>query len=126
MAAGNVKSYRDLLVWQKGIALADIVYAETKTFPKEELYGMTIQVRRAAASIPSNIAEGWGRESTKNYVQFLKISRGSLFELETMMIICRNQKYLPDTALQSILKVTGELTKMLNAIISKLNSYQTE
>ena len=85
-----VKSYKDLVVWQKGIMLVDLVYAVTGKFPKEEMYGLTNQIRRAAVSIPANIAEGWGRDSTKNYLQFLRISRGSLYEVETMLTISFN------------------------------------
>jgi four helix bundle protein len=123
MEKSPVKSYQDLMVWQKAIALADLVYAETKKFPKEELYGLTNQIRRAVVSIPANIAEGWGRDSTKNYVQFLKISRGSLYELETMMVISFNQNYLDKQALTSCKNEINELGRMLNTLIKKLNNY---
>ncbi|HPJ98763.1 MAG TPA: four helix bundle protein [Candidatus Hydrogenedentes bacterium] len=79
----KIASYRDLKVWQESMTLAEEVYQATAAFPKEELYGLTSQMRRAAVSIPSNIAEGWGRGSTPDYVRFLRIARGSLKELET-------------------------------------------
>jgi len=91
----KIESFKDLIVWQKGIELVNEIYKVTKHFPKEELYGLTSQIRRAAISIPANIAEGWGRGTTKNYIQFLEISRGSLYELETLIIISTNQSCRP-------------------------------
>ncbi len=79
----SIQSYRDLRVWQKGMDLAEICYLITREFPKEEMYTMTSQIRRAAASIPANIAEGYGREYRREYIQFLRIAQGSLKELET-------------------------------------------
>jgi len=76
-----MKTYRDLLVWQKAMTLVTEVYRKTKTFPREEVYGLTSQVRRSAVSIPSNIAEGYGRNSTSDYIRFLQIASGSLYEL---------------------------------------------
>jgi four helix bundle protein len=91
---GEIKSYKDLLVYKKGLDLVNDIYATTKKYPKEEVFGLTNQMRRAAISVPSNISEGYGRDSTKNYTQFLKISKGSLFELETLLIISRNQELI--------------------------------
>ena len=85
----KVESFKDLFVWQKGIELVNDIYKLTKQFPKDEVYGLTSQIRRAAISIPANIAEGWGRGTTKNYIQFLEISRGFLLELETLIIIAK-------------------------------------
>jgi len=85
----KVESFKDLFVWQKGIELVNDIYKLTKQFPKDEVYGLTSQIRRAAISIPANIAEGCGRGTTKNYIQFLEISRGSLLELETLIIIAK-------------------------------------
>ncbi|MFP6673929.1 MAG: four helix bundle protein [Pirellulaceae bacterium] len=79
----TINSYRDLQVWQKGMVLAKECYFLTREFPREEMYGMTLQIRRAAASVPANIAEGYGRESTGDYIRFLRVSQGSLKELET-------------------------------------------
>jgi len=115
-----MKSYRDLTVWQKAITLARVVYHATQTFPGKELYGLTSQIRNAASSIPANIAEGWGRGSRKEYVQFLKISRGSLYELETHLFLSRELDYLSKRALEDLLVKTGEVGKMLNALITSL------
>ncbi|MEM6837578.1 MAG: four helix bundle protein [Cyanobacteria bacterium P01_C01_bin.120] len=82
-----MQSYRDLEVWQKGIALAAVCYRITQTFPKAEVYGMVSQIRRAAISIPANIAEGDGREYRNDYVRFLRIAQGSLKELETHFLL---------------------------------------
>jgi len=83
------RSYRDLLIWQKGIQLTVLVYQLSKTFPREDLYGLTSQMRRAAVSIPSNIAEGAGRLNTPEFRQFLGIARGSSFELQTQLTIAK-------------------------------------
>src|SRR5688572_10826237 len=88
MKGDEVRSFRDLLVWQQAMTLAKDCYFLTKGFPKEELYGMTSQMRRAAASVPANIAEGSGRGSRKDYQQFLRIALGSLRELETYLLLC--------------------------------------
>ena len=87
MAERAINSYQDLNVWQDGMALAELCYRLTKEFPREELFAMTSQIRRAAVSIPSNIAEGHGRESTQSFVQFLRVSQGSLKELETHLLL---------------------------------------
>ena len=84
----GLQSYRDLEVWQVGMDLAEQCYLTTRTFPRDELFGMTSQIRRAAGSIPANIAEGQGRESTKEFLHFLSIARGSLREVETHLILC--------------------------------------
>lgn len=83
----SIKSYRDLTVWQDAMALAVAVYELTRSFPKEELYGLTSQMRRAAASVAANIAEGHGREQTRSFIQFLRIAQGSLKEVETHLYL---------------------------------------
>ncbi len=88
-----LRSYRDLLVWQKAVELALLVYRLSEGFPRREIYGLTSQVRRAAVSVPSNIAEGYGRSSRKEYVQFLSIAQGSLKEMETQTIIAQRLGY---------------------------------
>ena len=116
----KITSYKDLEVWRKSIVLVKQVYFLTSSFPNEERFGITSQMRRAAVSIPSNIAEGWGRFSTKNYIQFLKNSRGSLFELETLLTITIDLEY-HDSSQQSVIAgLMVEIGKMLNAIIVKL------
>lgn len=117
---GEIKSYKDLIVWQKSIAMVSLVYESTKFFPTEERFGLTSQIRRSAVSVPSNIAEGWGRNSTKNYIQFLKISKGSLFELETQILISKNLEFITQSA--NIDKLITEIGKMLNTLITKLET----
>jgi four helix bundle protein len=118
----KIESFKDLLIWQKGIELVNNIYKATKNFPKEELYCLTSQIRRAAISIPANIAEGWGRGTTKNYIQFLEISRGSLFELNTLIIISCNQEYLSKETCDEIENKINEIGRMLNALITKLEN----
>ncbi len=115
----TVKSYKELIVWQKSIDLVSLIYNISKGFPEDEKFGLTSQIRRASVSVPSNIAEGWGRLSRKNYIHFLRISRGSLFEVETQIIIAKNLKYFDDS--KEIDNLIVEISKMLNAMMSKLN-----
>jgi four helix bundle protein len=89
-----MNSFRDLQVWQKGMVLVSEVYIITNKFPKEELYALTSQIKRCAVSIPSNIAEGFGKRHKQDYVRFLEISRSSLYELQTQLEISKNIKYL--------------------------------
>jgi four helix bundle protein len=116
-----IKSYKDLEIWRKGILLSMEIYSLTSSFPVNEQYGLTSQVRRAATSIPANIAEGYGRESGKNYIQFLKISRGSLYELDTFLTIARGLKYLSKEQREHLYQQTEELSKMINSLIKKLD-----
>jgi len=122
MEKKKIESYKDLIVWQKGIEIVNDIYNLTKHFPKYELYSLTSQIRRAAISIPTNIAEGWGRGTTKNYIQFLEISRGSLFELEALIIISTNQSFLTQDKCAEISIKINEIGKMLNGLITKLES----
>ena len=117
----EIKSYKDLLIWQKGINITNLVYTLLKSFPNEEMYALTSQLKRSTVSIPSNIAEGFGRNSVKSYLNFLKISRGSLFELETQLIIAENQNYIQDIELYNkIMGLIIEEGKMINSYINKL------
>jgi four helix bundle protein len=100
--------------------LAVEVYEVTKTFPHSETYGLTSQMRRSAASVAANIAEGYGRDSTKSYVHFLKTARGSLIELETLAVLAYRVQILPEPRLQSALSSVVTLNKMLNALIKSL------
>lgn len=115
-----IKTYRNLIVWQKAIELTTQIYKITKRFPKEELYGLTSQIRRAAVAISSNIAEGQSRGHLLEYIQFLKIAYGSAAELETQIIIARNIEYISLIEYQDILNLLYEIMKMLNSLISKL------
>ncbi|PWK20326.1 four helix bundle protein [Xanthomarina spongicola] len=106
------------MVWQKAMALVTLIYNLTKTFPEDERFGLTSQMRRCSVSIPSNIAEGWGRLSRKNYIQFLRISRGSLYELETQILITKQLNYINDS--EKVESLIIEISKMLNSLIRKL------
>ncbi len=115
-----VNSYKELIVWQKSIELVSKVYSLTKKFPNDEKFGLVSQLNRASVSIPANIAEGWGRESRKNYVQFLRISRGSLFELETLLVISTNEGFVTPESFKEISIQTEEVSRMLISMIKKL------
>lgn len=120
---GNIKSYKDLLIWQKGIQIVILTYKIAKQFPSEEIYALTSQVKRAAVSIPSNIAEGYGRNGDKSLSHFLNISRGSLYELETQIIIASELEFIKDVELYNhLLKLIEEESKMINAFSAKLGS----
>ena len=112
--------YKDLTVWQKAMDLATEIYRLTKKLPKEELYGLTNQLRRAAISIPSNIAEGNARFSAKEYVRFLSIARGSNAEVETQLLLCVRLDYLTSAEIEETLSLNDEIGKMLTAMIKKL------
>ena len=116
----KIKSYKDLAVWQKAMVLVGEVYKISQTFPQTEVFTLTSQLRRAAISIPSNIAECYGRNMTREYQQFLRIARGSLLEVETCMQIADNLGYLQQQQLTLLLSQTKEINKMLNAIINSL------
>ncbi len=113
-----LKSYKELIVWQKSMILVKELYIITESFPENEKFGLISQIRRASVSIPSNIAEGWGRLSRKNYIHFLRISRGSLFELETQVLISKELNYINDSDIIEDLII--EISKMLNSLIKKL------
>ncbi len=115
-----LKSYKELTVWQKSVALAKLVYLLTENFPKSELYGITSQMRRAAISVPSNIAEGYGRKSTKEYGQFFSVAYGSALELETQVIISKDLKLTEIDNFIKVEQLLGEVLKMLNSMISKM------
>ena len=110
-------TYTDLEVWQAAMDLAEDVYRNTKNFPKEETYGLTIQLRRAAVSVPSNIAEGKGRSSDKELAQFLCHSRGSLFEVETQINLARRLGYLDAQQAVTVLRNTARVGQLLNGLL---------
>jgi four helix bundle protein len=118
----EIRSYRDLRVWQNGMEIATKVYRLTQHWPKTELYGLTSQARRAATSIPANIAEGYGRHNTGSYIQFLKIAQGSLKELETHLILASRIDIATEPELEPILVQTDDLGKMLFGLIRKLST----
>ncbi len=118
--SNEIKSFKDLLVWQRGIQLTRIVYNITRKFPSQEQFGLTSQMRRAAVSVPSNIAEGWMRNSPKYFSQFLRISLGSLGELETQLEICFAEQYIGEVEYKEVAMSIQELRKMLLAFHSSL------
>jgi len=117
----KITSFKDLLIWQKAITVVKETYLFTKSLPEDERFGLTSQMRRSAVSIASNIAEGWGRNSTKSYIQFLRIARGSLMELETQLIICKELSYIENENYNTINDLIVEESKMLNALIKAIN-----
>jgi four helix bundle protein len=126
MAKAAVQSYQDLQVWRQRMDLAEACYWMTKSFPREELYGMTSQIRRAASSIPANIAEGNGRESRLEYIHFLRIAQGSLKELETFLQLSARVELAPDVTVQQTLCQCEAIGKMLRALIRTLQTPKEE
>ena len=118
----KIESYRDLIVWQKSIQLVKGIYQLTRSFPKEELYGLVMQMRRSSVSIPSNIAEGYGRNSKSDYLRFLKIAVGSLYELQTQLEIALELSFTRKDNISDILKLGIEIEKMLVSLIRNLNN----
>ncbi|RWO16885.1 four helix bundle protein [Mesorhizobium sp.] len=115
-------SYMDLIVWQQAVDLAVAVYGATKSWPKEELYALTSQVRRAASSVPANIAEGYGREVRGSYQQFLRIAQGSLKELETQLLIAERTGIASNGTAASLLASTESVGTLLRLLIRKLSA----
>jgi four helix bundle protein len=116
----GIKSYRDLIVWQQAVDLVVAVYRLTRAWPKEELFGLTSQVRRAATSIPANIVEGYGRDNTGSYRQFLKIAQGSLKELETHLIVGDRIGLTAGEEMMQLLRRSDEIGRMLGQLIRKI------
>lgn len=115
-----MNSYRDLIVWQKSMILVTLIYKLTKQFPKDEKFGLTSQIKRSSVSIPSNIAEGYGRKYTKEYSRFLQIARGSLYECQTQFEIALNLDFIKSEDLKAINQISMEVEKMLNSLINKI------
>ncbi|HEY3973414.1 MAG TPA: four helix bundle protein [Candidatus Sulfotelmatobacter sp.] len=112
--------YKDLIAWQKAMDLVNAVYNVTDAFPKREVYSLTDQIRRAAVSIPSNIAEGQARYSNREFLHYLRHSRGSLAELETQILIAQRRSYLSESQAAELLKRADELSRILSGLISSL------
>jgi four helix bundle protein len=121
-----VRNYKDLDVWKRSVAMTTEVYQLTSGFPNSERFGLASQARRSAGSIGSNIAEGWGRASTGEYIQFLSIARGSLTELETHMIVACNLHLMSPEKLGNASREVEEIGKMLNGLIGALKSRRTK
>ena len=114
--SAKIESHKDLLVWQQAMDLAVGIYVVTRAWPKEELYGLTSQARRAASSVPANIAEGYGRETRPAYDHFLRIAQGSLKELETHLLIAQRAGVAPGRELDSLLAATESVGKLLRSV----------
>ena len=117
----KINSYQDLIVWQKAVELVVEIYKLTRSFPKSETYGLTSQMRRAAVAIPSNIAEGYRRKHTKEYIQFLSIANGSAAELETQIVVAKQLEETKKLNFQKASSLLEEVLKMLNVLISNLS-----
>ncbi|HTK95980.1 MAG TPA: four helix bundle protein [Terriglobales bacterium] len=119
-------SYRDLVVWQAAIELVTRIYRTTDSFPKQETYGLTAQIRRAAVSVPSNIAEGQGRNSAREFLQFLGHARGSLVEVETQLFIACNLAYITREQRSALLEESDRVSRLLNGLMLSLKKRQAE
>ena len=118
-----VSNYQNLIVWKKSMDLAKEVYSVVKLLPKEELYVLSDQIRRSVVSIPSNIAEGCGRESRPQMCNFLRIAKGSAAELETQLLLCKNIGYLKDENIEGPLALLSEISKMIRSLMYKEKSF---
>ncbi len=116
----KTRHFRDLIVWQRSMKLAGVVYAATKAFPQEEMFGLTSQIRRAAVSVPSNIAEGHGRLTDNGFAVFLGQARGSLFEVETQIELASTLGYIKAADARKIIADCEEVGKMLNGLLNTL------
>ncbi len=113
-------SYKDLIAWQKAMQLVTVIYDVTEKFPSHEQFGLTSQLRRAAVSVPSNIAEGKDHYSNRDFVRFLRHARGSLAEIETQILIAAQRQYLPPAAVTRLTEQTAELGRILSGLINSL------
>ena len=118
----EIRSYRDLIAWQKAMDLSAAVYEVTRDWPREELYGLTSQARRAAVSIAANIAEGYGRESSGAYLNFLRIARGSLRELETLLLVAQRVGVNSEENATALLAQTDQLGRIMFGLIKKVEA----
>lgn len=116
----TINSYKDLIAWQKAIELVTLIYQATREFPVEERFGIVSQLNRASVSVPSNIAEGWGRQTAGNYTQFLRTARGSLMEIETLLIISRNLEFLPASKYEQLSEKVEEAGRILHGLIKSI------
>lgn len=114
----KLKQYQELIVWQKAVNLVEEVYKASRSFPREEIYGPTSQLRRAAVSIPSNVAEGQGRRTTPDFLRHLSIAYESLLELETQLLIAARLRYLTEEKCQEVMNIAAGVGRLLNGLIS--------
>ncbi|MEN6449090.1 MAG: four helix bundle protein [Thermoguttaceae bacterium] len=116
-----VRNYRDLILWQRAMDLVELVYRLTAGFPQEELYGLRSQLRRASVSIPSNIAEGEGRESSGDFARFLQIANGSRREVETQTLIAQRLGYVTEQQCADVLALTSEVGRLRQGLVDSIN-----
>ena len=116
----QIKTFRDLIVWQKSMNLVTDMYKLSKSFPSDETYGLMLQIRRCVISIPSNIAEGYGRATTSEYIRFFRIATGSLYELQTQVEIALNLGYMDKSEFDTFYELTRELERLLSSLTKKL------
>lgn len=115
-----VRDYRDLVVWQKAMEFVECIYQRSDRFPKPEEYGLKAQIRRAAVSVPSNIAEGHSRTSTREYLHHLSIARGSLCEVETQLLLAGRLHYLDESEIKPLIQASTAVKRLMNALLSSL------
>jgi four helix bundle protein len=120
-----IQSHRDLIAWQQAFSLGIAVHRATRSFPKEELYGLTSQLRRSAVSIASNIAEGYGRQSTQEYIRFLQIARGSLYEVDTQLQFALEFEYVDEVVHSAMQTRVDEAGRVLAGLIRSINASTT-
>ena len=118
----NIKDFKDLFLWQRAMDLVVEVYDRVKKLPKEELFALSDQIRRAVISIPSNIAEGQGRNSSKEFIHFLSIAKGSMAELETQLLLCVRINYLKELEIEKAMSLVEEVGKMLHSLQKRLTT----
>ena len=118
----TVRHYQELVAWQRAMEMVVAVYDVTKRFPREEVYGLTSQLRRSAVSVPSNIAEGQGRWGTGEFVQFLGVAHGSLQEAETQLLIAERLRYVTMEALRCVLELIAETGRLINGLCRSLQT----
>lgn len=121
---GDLQNHRDLKVWQISVDLVETVYRLTRNWPNHELYGLVSQARRASVSVPANIAEGAGRRSTGEFIQFVGIARGSLAELETLVVVAARLGYLEESVSDHLLSDIAEVGRMLTGLMQSLRDRQ--
>jgi four helix bundle protein len=126
VAQDHQTDFRDLVLWQKAVALASATYRATRSLPRDEAFGLTRQIRRAAVSVPSNVAEGSARRTSRDYLAFLHVSRGSLAELRTQLLIAHDVGFLTDIDLRALESQLDEVGRLLNAVIRGLSRRLTE
>ena len=119
--AESIQSYRDLSAWQRGRELVKAVYLATAAFPADERFGLVAQIRRSAVSVPSNIAEGYGRGSAPDYLRFLRIARGSLFEVETQLVLATDLGFLAEAGFTDLQSMINEAAKPLSGLIRSID-----